>query len=441
MQPAESRNRYRRSVKQIVVLASVVVVGLAPVAAFGQDAEDVIGVGISPGRVETDLDGRRFNLSVTVTNFEDDARRIFMSASALGHDLDGLPQFITPAPEQKALEISQTRFDLGPNDSKTFRVDGVVPRGKRGLYAAVIAEFQPLDVEEGTLRAKSRVASLLLLRAPKPWKQTAEVVDVGLLPGEKDKGPFPVFAAVKDTGNVHINPTGTVTATFEGEKLATIELTGENIIPGFARRMVGEWDPPNDLTGVVELEARIEGPDATAAGEVEFFEGTLQVPGAEIVDLFARNRAGGPQVGFILRNSGTRPFPPTVVLEAIDRTTDEEIVVASETIEVDEMQPGAEEPVEWRPEDLDPNTYLVRARVGFGDRLLSESAVGLDIEGLGFLPWLALVLMAAVAGLYVWLNGRNRRANVHRLEREARDRRRLEDLERQRRELLDRRSG
>jgi hypothetical protein len=428
--------------KRILVALSLVLLVAPPTAALGQDAQDVIGVGISPGRVEIDLDGRRFNLSVTVTNFEDDSRRIFMSASALGHDLDGFPQFITPAPEVKALKISETQFDLGPDKSKTFRVDGVIPEGKRGLYAAVIAEFEPLDVpEDAPLQAKSRIASLFLLRAPKPWKQVAEVVDVGLLPGEKEKGPFPVFAAVENAGNVHFKPTGTVTATFEGEELATIELSGENIIPGFARRMLGSWDPPNDLTGLVQLEANVKAPGATGVGEVEFFEGTLSIPGARIVNLFARNRAGGPQVGFTLRNTGTRAFPPTVVLQAIDRTTDEERIVASETIELDETEPGEDVPVEWRPADLEPNTYLVRAQVSFEDRLLNENAVGLRIEGMGLLPWIAILLLALVIASYIWLTRRNKREGVFALEREARDQRRLEELERQRRELLEKRSG
>ena len=317
----------------------------------------------------------------------------------------------------------------------------MVPAGKRGLYAAVIAEFEPLDVGEGTLRAKSRVASLFLLRAPKPWKQRAEVVDVGLLPGEEEKGPFPVFAAVENTGNVHIKPAGTVTARFEGKKLATIDVTGENIIPGFARRMLGTWDPPNDLTGIVQLEANVDGPKAIGLGEVEFFEGTLQIPGAKIVNLAARNRAGGPEVGFVLRNTGTRAFPPTVVFEAIDRTTDDEIVAETRTIQLDEMQPGAEELVQWRPRRLEPNTYLVRARVSYEDRVLNENSVGLRIEGLGILPWLAVALLVLIVALYVWLGRRNRRDNVRELERDARTRKRLERLERQRRDLLERRSG
>lgn len=433
------RSRYRRVVKRAALCLSLLVL-LAP-SAWGQDAEDVVGVGISPGRVEIDLEGRRFNLSITVTNFEDDARRIYMSSSALGHDLDGFPQFIRPAPEVKALKISEDTFDLGPGKSKTFRVDGVVPEGKRGLYAAVIAEFEPLDVEEGGVRSRSRVASLFLLRAPKPWKQTAEVIDVGLLPGEKEKGPFPVFAAVENSGNVHFEPTGEVTAMFEGKELATIELSGENIIPGFARRMVGEWDPPNDLTGIVRLEAELKDPDATGLGEVEFFEGTLQIPGARIIDMFARNRADGPQAGFILRNTGTRAFPPTVVLEAIDRNTDEDVVVESLTIEVPEMQPGAEELIEWRPEQLEANTYLVRARVSFEDRVLGENSVGLEVRGLGILPWLVLMLLALAVASYVMLSRRNRQDNVYELERAARDERRLEELERQRRELMQRRSG
>lgn len=432
-------NGYRRHVKRIVICLCLALVALPAFPAGAQDAEDVIGVGISPGRVEIDLDGRRFNLTMTVSNFEDDARRITMSTSALGHDLDGLPQFIAPAPEQTAIEMSETRFDLGPDQSKEIRVDGVVPQDKKGLYAAVIAEFRPLDVENP--EQESRVASLFLLRAPKPWRQTAEVIDVGVLPGEEPRGPFPVVAAVEDTGNVHIKPTGTVTAIFEGDEIATIELTGENIIPGFARRMTGEWDPPNDLTGIVELRADVKGPDATGVGEVEFFEGTLQVPGANIADLFARNRAGGPQVGFTLVNTGTRAFPPTVELEAVDRTTDEEKVVRTQTIQVDEMDPGARVPIEWRPRGLDPNTYLIRARVSYEDRVLSENVVGLKIEGLGLLPVIAAGLLLLMILLYALLMRRTRKDNVYALEKEARVQRRLDQLEREREELLQRRSG
>jgi hypothetical protein len=236
-------------------------------------------------------------------------------------------------------------------------------------------------------------------------------------------------------------PTGTVTAIFEGKEIAEIELTGENIIPGFARRMKGEWDPPNDLTGIVELRADVKGPDAAGVGEVEFFEGTLQVPGASIVDLFARNRAGGPQVGFFLVNTGTRPFPPTVVFQAVDRTTDDERVVRTKTIQVDEMSPGAEEPIEWRPAGLDANTYLIRAEVSFEDRVLAENFVGLKIVGIGLLPWLAAALLVLMVLFYAFVMRRSRKDNVYSLEKEARVQKRLDELERTKRELLERRSG
>jgi hypothetical protein len=348
-----------------------------------------------------DLDQTKVIVRIALINHETGARRIFMSIAGLGHTLDGAPTFLPNDVVVDHMSVSERQFVLDVGERKELVVNGEIPPGKHGVYAAVIARFEPLDQDSGTVDVRTRVASLFLLRGPRPWKQTIEVVDVGITPGEKGK-PLLVFAAAKDTGNVHVNPTGKIDIFKQGRFIDTVKLEGQTILPGFARRIAGEWNPKGKLTGRYTLKAHLRDPDATGSGVVDFTEeGEVERPGASIENL----KADGGTVSFELVNTGTTSIAPVTEI-AVSQNHEP---INSDVRNQDMLQPGDRVEVTWDP-DLADGVYLITARAKLGNALLDEESVAWEAGGLDLALWLALalLLLILIALFFIWLRRRRR---------------------------------
>lgn len=375
-----------RSVITFVALACILA-AFTPVLAQETDVEEVIGVEVTPSRVEQDLPDSAFAYSLLFINHEDSPRRLLLSVSGLGHDLDGIPTLLEPAEITESVALDETEFVLEPDQRREIQVEGSMLGPS--AYFAVIAEFAPLEEIAGQIESRSRVASLFLLRGPEPWQETVDIVDVSILP-PPEKGPLSVFAAVENTGNVHVNPSGRVRLVKNGETLDRIDLPGQNIIPRFARRLVGDWKPPRKLTGRVKLVATTVEPSARAVGYVDFTpQGDLAVPGMKIGNLVARDE-GGPLVEFVLTNTGTIPLDPAISLTV----TKHDEPIADTTIEQPRMEPGDSDVLQWRPEGLEEGVFLISAEVRFREQVLDRAATGLKLENR--IPLWVLLLGGAI---------------------------------------------
>lgn len=395
------------------LLVTLAVSVLFTVAAAAQTPPP-IGVELTPARVERDLDSRQTSLSFTVINHTDTAQTIRMSASGLGHDLDGRPLFIEPAQEASALNLSAQEFSLQTEGRRQVEARASIPEGSPALYAALITQFSEEQPPEGQIRAVGRVASLLLIRGPRPWVETAEVVDVGILPGDP---PLTVYATVRDTGNVHIRPEGEVRITQEGTLIDVVPLKGEVILPSYARRLKGSWTPPPGLSGRVMLEAIIRNPDARGVGFADLAGGIPESRIARIEALRARDQ-DGPLVTLEVVNIGNVAFSPVVVIFA-----QKEGVEAARTVEPQpEITPGESRALQWRP-GLQEGLYVITAQVFFEDALLDQKAVGFrlgeDSRG-GWLSWLALLLLLIALAFLVFLLWKRRRKEEEKQDREPR---------------------
>lgn len=380
----------------------------AALAVLPAGAEEPPGVSIAPARLERDLPGRAVSVRMLLVNHDDAPRRVRLSVAGLGHDLDGTPQFLEPARATSALEVSDGEFVLEPGERREPVVSGAIPRGQRSLYAGILAEFSPLEPPRGQVEARARVASLFLLRGPRPWVERVRVVDVGILPGERGR-PLTVFAALRNTGNVHVRPTGRVRILRGSTLLDTVRLGAETVLPGYARRLVGSWTPPPGLGGALRLEAVLEDPPARGRGASILEGGASREPAAEIRGLAARDDDGG-LVTLTLVNTGPVEIRPAVVLFAQRDGIERARIVLPQPA----TAPGESRPVTWRP-DLPDGVYLVTAQATLGERLLDQAAVGLRVGAPGegrSLPWvgLAVALLAAVALLLAVVRRRDGRA-------------------------------
>ncbi len=265
--------------RRLLLLA--LALGLVP----GPAAAQAEGITLSPARVERNLDSREVSLTYTLTNDTATRQRLALSLADLGHETDGTPRYMDNGPVSGDLALRPTSLNLAPGERQEVTVRGAIPDGQAGLYVALLAELDDdgaTPVPQNQVQTRSRIAGLVLLRGPKPWDQSLDVTDVSVRPSAVPE-QVEVVALARNIGDVHVNPTGTVTLTADdGTRLDRVKLTGQTILPGFARALVGSWSPPADLDGEVGLDARLRGPDAGGSGSANFADGVLVDPGTGV---------------------------------------------------------------------------------------------------------------------------------------------------------------
>lgn len=239
----------------------------------------VAGYQVTPPRIEQDLKGRTFTLQVSFRNNSASAASPTFEIAGLGHDLDGQPLLPASTPALSSLRLSATSARLAPGEAKLITIRGSLPDGQPGLYVGVVASFPPPAASGTGVDVTQRLASLVLLRGPKPWNEAVAVETVSARPtGDDEIVEF--FAQLRNTGNVHVRPTGKIDVIFRGKVFDTIDLKPEVVIPTYARRLGGPWRVPAGFDGTVQLEAKIAGPGSpsTGKGTATFKNGKLVVP-------------------------------------------------------------------------------------------------------------------------------------------------------------------
>lgn len=387
-------------------------------------AQPGVGVEIAPSRLERDLTGRSVSVKMLVVNHDADPRRVRLTATGLGHDLEGAPQLLDPSPAARAVRLGVSEFTLEGGGRREFEAAATIPRGRPALYAGVVAEFGPLTPPAGAVEARTRVASLLLLRGPRPWRESIAVTEVGLLPSERGQ-PLRVYANVKNTGNVHQAPRGRIRVLLDGDEIHSVDLTGGTVLPGYTRRFTGEWTP-GDVPGPgqVTLLAVFTNPVAEGSARIDLRTGGAGEPAVEIRDLRGEVDAAGPVVRLHVVNTGPVTVEPIVTLTASEEIFER----ARKVLPQGSMRPGESKPIEWRP-TLTEGLYEVRARAEVGERLLDEKVIALGLaakkpaggRGSSVLPLVAGVLGLAILGLVVALVLALRRRGSRDLQPAARD--------------------
>lgn len=229
----------------VAVVAVIGVAGASPATASGDDAAE--GISVSPVQIERDLDARSLRATVRVRNEGREATTIRVRTAGLGHDLDGIPQFDAGDAHAEAVTVQPSRLELGGGERAAITVRGELPDD--GLYAAVLVEADPPPAPEAQIAARTQVATLVMVRGPRPWDERIAIEAVALR--ERAEGGATLAVHVDNRGKVHAQPHGHAEVTgADGRELARVELPDERVLPGYARR----------LTVPVELPASAEGP-------------------------------------------------------------------------------------------------------------------------------------------------------------------------------------
>lgn len=234
----------------LILLTSTSLSGPAH-AATGEGPET--GVGITPARSEVDLPQRSYSSELSIFNDSSEPKIISIDAVELGHELDGTPVLGDPLNSIELVGVDRN-VTLAPGESIDVPFVASFP-DQVSLYGAVVARVAPADGGEA-IAVRTQVGALLLLRGPRPWDQSVEIRDLGII--ETTGAQRLLFVDVENVGDAHVRPTGIFTVRADEETVAQVELPGENVLPGYARRLtapLGATDPgTNELTVEIELD-------------------------------------------------------------------------------------------------------------------------------------------------------------------------------------------
>ncbi|PIP30851.1 hypothetical protein CO123_00260 [bacterium (Candidatus Howlettbacteria) CG_4_9_14_3_um_filter_37_10] len=151
----------------------------------------------------------------------------------------------------KWIQPEPKNFTLQAKEEKTIYFTINVPKDAEpgGHYASVLVNMGGDVKPNGGASVASRIGSLVLLRVSGNIKEIADVESF-TAPGYSEKGPIELDLRVKNTGNNHIKPIGTIVITnILGQKVAEVPLDGLNVLPDAIRKMTTTWKTNKMLAG------------------------------------------------------------------------------------------------------------------------------------------------------------------------------------------------
>lgn len=150
-----------------------------------------------------------------------------------------LAQWITP---------ETTELTLQPGEERPFSFTINVPKNGEpgGHYASVLFQAAGGEVQGGA-SVTQRIGALILLRVSGDVTENA-TIETFTAPRYSQTTPLNFTLRLKNNGNTHIRPKGTIVITdIFGKKVDELPLNGQNVLPGVVRKMDTEWNKPNAL--------------------------------------------------------------------------------------------------------------------------------------------------------------------------------------------------
>jgi hypothetical protein len=301
-------------------LIAVVLLGALGIWQVQAAEISTVGTTVSPTSMEITADpGQVIKRTIKVSNSSDG--ELSYLASVADFAVQGSEGSVTlnDNPQEnstsKWFKLETTSFKLGRKQTREISYTINVPRNAEpgGHFAALL--FQPLlpnqDIDGSGAQFKQRVGSLVLIRisgqviekasavslTPKTFvgswnevlasdgKTKVLVAKDEKLAEEKYKrfffnGPIAFDLLIKNEGNVHLKPAGTVTITnMFGQKEAELAIEPQNVFPGGQRRTTVIW--PNKMPWGLFYKAKLAAiygnQNQTLATETWFFAFPLWV--------------------------------------------------------------------------------------------------------------------------------------------------------------------
>lgn len=143
------------------------------------------------------------------------------------------------------VKTTPTEFTLEPKEQKFVDFEISIPENAEpgGKYGSILASTTGMVGKEVTGTAiAQKVGALLLLTVAGPVKENLTIKEFSAS-SFFEYGPVPFVIRFENAGTVHVRPRGFVTITnWWGKKVADIEFSQLNVIPGAIRKIETKWD-------------------------------------------------------------------------------------------------------------------------------------------------------------------------------------------------------
>lgn len=165
------------------------------------------------------------------------------------NDNSGRPRLMDPEPGDDYFNwvtFSEDKFTAEPNVWHTIKMTIDVPdSGGLGYYYAVtFTRAQDVNATEGA-GLHGGTAVLVLLEVDVPWaKRKLEIVEFKANKSVYEFLPAEFTIGLKNSGNIHLKPSGSIFITRGGAEVAVLSLNegGGNVLPDSTRNFTAKWD-------------------------------------------------------------------------------------------------------------------------------------------------------------------------------------------------------
>jgi hypothetical protein len=148
----------------------------------------------------------------------------------------------------KWIETSTKDVILQPKEEKAINFIINIPKNAEpgGHYASILFQAgENTPLEGGGAKVAHRIGSLVLLRVSGNVSENA-IIEEFSAPKYQERGPVEFMLRLKNDGNAHVIPQGTIVVTdMFGKKVDEVPLEGRNILPGATRKMTTSWNKNN----------------------------------------------------------------------------------------------------------------------------------------------------------------------------------------------------
>jgi hypothetical protein len=145
----------------------------------------------------------------------------------------------------KWITVEPTRLTVPAGQERILNYTIRIPRSGEpgGHYASVLVKLAGGDVAGGGASVQSRVGTLILLRVSGDVNEALQLENFRTDNSYYQAGPVTFNLRTKNSGNVHVAPTGTIVVTnLFGRKVKEIQLNQANVLPGASRQVKTTWE-------------------------------------------------------------------------------------------------------------------------------------------------------------------------------------------------------
>jgi hypothetical protein len=239
---------HRRLLLLLAAFASFGLLLAMPAPASAQT--NASGLAISPPSFELSANpGDTLTNSIRVDNTQNqslDVTEDVRNFTALGEEGEvNLSDQDNTYSMAKWVTVTPAKATIAPGQSHVFQYTISVPANAEpgGRFGSVVfrTSAKPLTGQSG-VSIGQEVGALIFLKIAGNVSEKGSIASFASTHAINQYKPVDFIVRLKNDGNVHLKPTGTITVTnIFGHKIATIPLESHNVLPGAIRKFDGQW--------------------------------------------------------------------------------------------------------------------------------------------------------------------------------------------------------